>query len=626
MYEQILVYDFILEEWSIPKKTKNSYEDLELLIDSFPGAMIITDKNGIILDLNEPLAIILLKPKKDLIGTPAIDHLEDHAAKSRFEILQKVVQKKKPITFVDYERKRWWKTTAIPLMDNKGDVVKVAGYIEDITEEKEKEKKRLLNTEEYYQTLIEQSVDLISIVDETGQIKYHSPSLKRMLGYDPKERKNRSMREHIHSDDIEKLQIIFKRSLAHPDHTINANFRVKHKDGGYRNIETIINNQIDNPLIQGLIIHARDVTDRERSRVEIQNQKRYLETLMNSTSEIIFTIDKQQKIGIWNKAAELNTGVKQKDIQGKTLKQAAIFDNISEIEEYITDIGLSKPAFLPQIVVKGQGYGKRLWDVSPSVVKRDGSPTELVFVCKDITFKDESHGKLIPGVSYIISDTILDPTRDLFKSLLKQQWNGFYISRSNERPEQVFTDIIPHFSVISSDRSNKDNISNLNDLYEKISSFIRENEKPVILLDRIDYLVSLFSFHDVLNTLYRIADIIKQKQGLLLLRVNKLLFTPEQYAFLQEEFNKLPSREIQHVHLRDDEYSILQYIYEQNQKNSLISQKHICNQYSISKVTSQKRLEELLGKGLIISKKQGRSKFLYATEKGKELLQRHSIL
>lgn len=615
-----------MEDKTITKTSSENCKHIESLIDSYPGGMILTDTKGVIIDLNEPLARILLKPKKELIGTPAASHLETQAAKSRLKKLEEVLKTKKPVTFIDYERKRWWKTIAIPVKDEKDRIVNIAGFIEDITDQKIEEQQKVSSMEEYYKTIIEHSMDILTIINAEGKITYVSPSLSQLLGHDPKKRTNESMDKNIHPEDSSKLEIIFKRIKEHPDLTVNATFRVRHNDGTYRTLETIVTNELKNPLIKGLIIHARDITEREKSRIEIQNQKRYLETVMNSTSEIIFTIDSKLRIGIWNRAAETNTGIKRREIQGKTIQNIQLFVNTSELEEYIKDVGLEKPVFLHQLVVKAKGYGKRLWDVSTSVVKKEDKTTELLFVCKDITYKDESHGKLIPGLSYLISDTTLDPARDLFKSLLKQQWAGFYISRSTEKPELLFPEITPHFAAICSNQTKDHTISSLEELYSQISTFIHSKKNVVILLDRIDYLVSLFSFHEVLNTLYSIADLIKQEQGILLLRVNKLLFTPEQYAFLQEEFNKLPAQEIQYVHLKDDEFYILQYVYEQNQKNSLVSQKHICNHYSISKVTAQKRLEQLLSKSLILSRKQGRSKFLHVTDKGREILQKHSIL
>ena len=118
------------------KKQSMDNKHLELLIDSFPGAMIILDINGKILGINKTLAQIFSKPREKIIGETAFSYLEKNVAKTRLRILQDVIIKKQPITFIDCERKRWWKTTAIPLLDEAGNVTNVAGFIEDITDEK----------------------------------------------------------------------------------------------------------------------------------------------------------------------------------------------------------------------------------------------------------------------------------------------------------------------------------------------------------------------------------------------------------------------------------------------------------------------------------------------------------
>ncbi len=726
------------------KKPIMDNKHLELLIDSFPGAMFIADNNGIILALNKTLAQIFSKPRGEIIGTSGFTHLEKNVAKSRFKVLQDVVIKKQPITFIDYERKRWWKTTAIPLMDAIGNVENVVGFIEDITEEKENEQKKLLNQEEYYQSLIEHSSDVISIVNAEGKGIYNSPSLKTLVGYSQSERLNQNIGDNVHPDDVPLMEESFRKISSRPGATAKVRARIRHKNGSYRYVEAIITNQLKNPNIKGFIVNSRDITDLEHAKqkyktlienindgvfsldkngyftyinkviekrsgftekqfrkfhfndivskeyhqitklsfkkildgeniepyivkylgkgekeifVEINampiyvdnkivgmqgvsrdvterekhkkillEQKKYLESLMNSTSEIIFTIDRDNIIGIWNKAAEMNTGIKQKEIQGKTIQQLDFFDNNSEIEECIKQTIDGTTCSDCQIVINTRNFGRRIWVVSPSVVIKDDKPKEVVFVCKDITFKDEIHGKFTPGLSYLVPDISVDSSIDLLKSLMHQQWNGYYITRTHEGFEQVFHEKIPKYSTISSNQDNPNNISNLDELYIKISKFVKTDNSSVVLLDRIDYLVSMFSFNEVLSTLYKIIDLIKQQQGLLLLRINKLLFTPAQYAFLKEEFNTIPSKELKSIGLEDGVYDILHYIWQQNTKNRLVIQRDICSHCKISKITAQKRIEDLLNKNLVITKKQGRSKYLHATDKGKELLKRQATI
>ena len=180
--------------------------------------------------------------------------------------------------------------------------------------------------------------------------------------------------------------------------------------------------------------------------------------------------------------------------------------------------------------------------------------------------------------------------------------------------------------MFSSYGSDEGVVSSLDELFDAIEAFVKETKNAAMCLNRVDYLISQFGFDRVLNFLYRVNDLMKIKQGLFLLRVNKTLFSSEQVCFLQEEFNMLPSQQLQDVSLEDVMYNLLGFIFKENEKNSLVSHKNICNHFGIVKVTAQKRIKDLLKKGLIISRKRGRSKLLHMTDKGKELLHQRKTI
>jgi len=116
------------------------------------------------------------------------------------------------------------------------------------------------------------------------------------------------------------------------------------------------------------------------------------------------------------------------------------------------------------------------------------------------------------------------------------------------------------------------------------------------------------------------------KKGLFLLRVNRTLFSNEQFSFLHEEFSILPPQQKRDLYLEDMLYDLFIFIFKENENSSLVSHKTICDHFGIVKVTAHKRIESLLKKGLIISRKRGRSKFLYVTDKGKELLHQRKTI
>jgi PAS domain S-box-containing protein len=541
--------------------------------------------------------------------------------------MESIVRDKKTVEFVDYERGHWWKTIFVPNIDSSNNVVGFFVYFNEITTEMKKEERKLINQEEYYISLIENSTDLITVVDKTGKILYESPPLERMLGYKISERLGKKTFENIHPDDVTRVKQYFKEIISQPGLTNKLTYRVKDKNGIYHYFESVGNNQVHNPLINGLIINSRDITERQKDREKISKQKRFLDNLVNSTCEIIFTIDWDHKVSLWNTAAERNTGISKTKVVGKKLSSLNLFENRPELHKYLNHVFAGKDGFLNQLVVKSDVGGKRLWSVSPSMVKSDDVISDVVFICQDMTFKDEIHGRLIPGRGYLVSEVSADSLFDVFKGLLHSGWNGLCVTRNlSDVDPDYFNDLQPTMLMFSSYGSGKGVVSSLDELFDTIEVFVKETKNAAMCLDRVDYLISQFGFDRVLNFLYRVNDLMKVKQGLFLLRVNKTLFSSEQISFLQEEFSVLPSQQMQDVSLEGASYNLLDFIFKENEMNSLVSQRIICNHFGLAKVTAQKRIENLLKKKLVVSLKRGRSKFLHVTDKGKELLHRRKTI
>ena len=73
-------------------------------------------------------------------------------------------------------------------------------------------------------------------------------------------------------------------------------------------------------------------------------------------------------------------------------------------------------------------------------------------------------------------------------------------------------------------------------------------------------------------------------------------------------------------------FNILQFVDQQNKNKYIVSYKDVRKKFSITKVTTAKRITDLNGQGLVIIKKKGRLKTIYVTNKGKRLLQQRNIV
>ena len=107
------------------------------MLDNHPGAIAILDFKGIILEINTNLAKIVGKNREELIGTSLYNYIETEKGKKHKEIIKDITKTKKPIELINLKKDRWWKESFKPIIDNEGNVIKIAYYIQDITEEKE---------------------------------------------------------------------------------------------------------------------------------------------------------------------------------------------------------------------------------------------------------------------------------------------------------------------------------------------------------------------------------------------------------------------------------------------------------------------------------------------------------
>ena len=133
-------------------------------------------------------------------------------------------------------------------------------------------------------------------------------------------------------------------------------------------------------------------------------------------------------------------------------------------------------------------------------------------------------------------------------------------------------------------------------------------------------MISRFSFNEFIKLLYDINDIIAKNKAILFVRIDPSIIDSNQMALIENELLILPSQKTEDIIIEDDVYNILKFIFEQNQDNAIVSVKKIMSRFSITYVTAASKLDSLDSKGLIISKKQGKLRAIFITEKGKKLL------
>ena len=135
--------------------------------------------------------------------------------------------------------------------------------------EKEDATALIASHERRFRALVQSSSDLVFVVDETSAVTYASPSCTEVLGYAPDLLLGSESGVLVHPDEIEGLRAALGQAVAVTGGTAEFCFRVRHNDGGWRWLEGLATNLFEDPAVAGVVINARDVTER-RARLEQQ--------------------------------------------------------------------------------------------------------------------------------------------------------------------------------------------------------------------------------------------------------------------------------------------------------------------------------------------------------------------
>jgi two-component system cell cycle sensor histidine kinase/response regulator CckA len=122
----------------------------------------------------------------------------------------------------------------------------------------------LRGSEERFRALVENSSDALLLIDGEGRINYLSPSSQRLLGWMPEQMVGRSMFDFLHAADHQAFETHIGEILDRPGQSVLAHGRFHHADGSWRTMEAIGVNRLGDPAVAGIVINARDVSDRRR--------------------------------------------------------------------------------------------------------------------------------------------------------------------------------------------------------------------------------------------------------------------------------------------------------------------------------------------------------------------------
>ena len=162
----------------------------------------------------------------------------------------------------------------------------------DTAKKRKKSEEKLRYEEQRFRAFVENSSDIIALLNLEGIITYINPAVERVLGFKPEERIGAKGFELVHPDDMKFLADSFN-TLAKDTNSsvIQGEMHLRHKDGSWRTLEAVGSNLVHNNVVESIIVNYRDITERKKAEEALKVSENKYRLLADNVNDVIFVLD-----------------------------------------------------------------------------------------------------------------------------------------------------------------------------------------------------------------------------------------------------------------------------------------------------------------------------------------------
>jgi PAS domain S-box-containing protein len=176
--------------------------------------------------------------------------------------------------------RKMWPDAAAPMVVNSRDIT-----------ERERAERALQERETRFRRMIENASDMIQIVGPDTRVVYTGPSVLPLLGYTPEEIAGTSAFDYLHPDDVQATLARFAEMLAQPGVPVLAEYRVRHRNGGWRDFEAVAMTFSSASTEEGVVVNARDITERKRAAEALRRSEERFRAMIENAHDSIVILD-----------------------------------------------------------------------------------------------------------------------------------------------------------------------------------------------------------------------------------------------------------------------------------------------------------------------------------------------
>ena len=275
------------------------------LFNATSDSVILIDRQGTILDINDIAAKRRNSTPAELIGKCLYDTLPPGPAQARRQGVSEVLVTARPVFFEEKRGEHFYRIRIWPILGENGQVINLATFSLEITDFKQAEQ-AIRESEAKYRTLADFTVDWEYWLGPDGRFVDVSPSCLGITGYSSDEfyADPGLINRITHPEDRERMVEHMRQSITEELTACNFDFRIIAADGEVHwiNHRCAPIRREDGTWL-GRRACNRDITDRHRIRLELVVLKNLLQNILDSMPSALVVVDEELHLTFWNNQA-----------------------------------------------------------------------------------------------------------------------------------------------------------------------------------------------------------------------------------------------------------------------------------------------------------------------------------
>jgi two-component system, cell cycle sensor histidine kinase and response regulator CckA len=293
----------------------------------------------------------------------------------------------------------------------------------------------LAESAQHFRRLIENSADVFTVVDGAGRVSYASPSVEQVLGHRETDLLGKVIFDFIHPDDAPATMRAFARGIAEASYSPSVQFRFRDGAGGWRSIEASGRNLMGDPQTAGVVITARDITERQRREEALRESEVRFRTLSEAALEGIAVTD-EGRIVDGNSRLGAMLGYERQELLGRSVMDFVAPEHREVVRAHFRS---GSPAFYQHLAMRRDGSVFPV-EVQARTLPFDGRPMRVTAI-RDVSERlaadaalrrsEEQYRTLVDGLRDVIfalgadgTVTALNPAFEEITGWRREEWLG----------------------------------------------------------------------------------------------------------------------------------------------------------------------------------------------------------